>query len=81
MWKYILYYCIFIAICFFVPCFFVSFEKSDIDENINKEIKEDNIVQNKDIIKLLLTETNEVIEVPIDDYLKGVLLRRNANRF
>ena len=80
MWKYCLYFCIFILICFLMPSFFI---RQDVGMLEDIKSEEENIYEssNYNKIRLLLKEQNEVIELSMDDYIKGVLLRRNANRF
>lgn len=61
MRKMIAFYCLCMVICFLIPNIFVK-------KNDNKTFKY------VDKIRLLLTETNEVIELSLDDYIKGVLI-------
>ena len=75
--KNILIYCLFIAICFLIPSFFIDFKEVD-NKKINTEkdyiVSGENIKESKEIIKLLLKETNQIIELSMDDYIKGVVL-------
>ena len=78
MWKYILSFCLFMALCFMVPSFFTDFSKVNIDEiDINGRNISGDVMANEsgDKIKLLLSESNEIIELTMDDYIKGVVLR------
>ena len=61
MRKIIVIFICYMVVCFLIPSFFI------------KQNKKDEIVM-IDKIKLLLTETNEVIELSLDDYIKGVLV-------
>ena len=83
MWKNILLFCLFIAICFMVPFIFLDIDMSigKISNDENKIIESGDIVENVsgDIIKLLLKESGKIIELSMDDYIKGVVLRRNAD--
>lgn len=75
MLKKFLLFAIFIAFCFMVPSFFIDFTKVSTniknETNQNEEIKK---VEGEEVIKLLLTESNEVIELSMDEYIKGVVL-------
>ena len=83
MWKNILWYILFMTICFMLPCVFLDIDMT----NSNKINIEDEIIKSGDVIKkesgdtikLLLKESNKIIELSMDDYIKGVVLRRNAN--
>ena len=83
MWKNILLFCLFIAICFMVPFIFLDIDMSigKISNDENKIIESGDIEENVsgDIIKLLLKESGKIIELSMDDYIKGVVLRRNAD--
>ena len=85
MWKSILLFCLFITFCFLLPSFFIDF--SMVNNNvINVQEKYEksgdvNVVESGEKIKLLLSESNKVIELSMDDYIKGVVLRRNAYNF
>ena len=78
MWKYILYYCLFIAVCFMLPCFFLDIDMTNNSKFSNEnEIVDSNDMQkieSKDMIKLLLSKSNQIIELTMDDYIKGVVL-------
>ena len=83
MWKNILWYILFMTICFMIPCIFLDIDMTN-STKINTEdemIKSGDVIKNEsgDIIKLLLKESNKIIELSMDDYIKGVVLRRNAN--
>ena len=83
MWKNILWYILFMTICFMIPCIFLDIDMTN-STKINTEdemIKSGDVIKNEsgDIIKLLLKESNNIIELSMDDYIKGVVLRRNAN--
>lgn len=76
MWKKFLLFALFITLCFMIPCFFIDFTK--INEKVeNLKIGSGEIVEikNGDTIKLLLTTSKEVIELTMNDYIKGVVLR------
>ena len=76
MWKYILSYCLFIAICFMIPSFFIDFKEVNNKEISNENKKSGDTAKNesKYMIKLLLSESKEIVELSMDDYIKGVLL-------
>lgn len=76
MWKYILSYCLFIAICFMIPSFFIDFKEVNNKEiNIENKGSGDTLAnESKYMIKLLLSESKEIVELSMDDYIKGVLL-------
>ena len=82
MWKNILWYILFITICFMLPCVFLDIDMTN-STKINAEdeiIKSGDVIKKEsgDTIKLLLKESNKIIELSMDDYIKGVVLRRNA---
>ena len=82
MLKKFLLFALFIVLCFMMPCFFIDFAKVNIKiEKSNIESGEILKSQSEDKIKLLLTNSNEIIELSMDDYIKGVVLRRNAYNF
>lgn len=58
---------------------------SDKNSDISKEIKKDNSITEKyrkyEKIKLLHTSTNEIQEIPMEEYLKGVVSARDASFF
>lgn len=57
---------IFIIICYMIVCFLIpSFLIRQLKRNEIKQV---------DTIRLLITDTNEVVEMSLDDYLKGVLV-------
>lgn len=77
MLKKFLLFAVFIAFCFLVPCFFMNFKTiniSKVEEKAEYSGDENSSMINKEKIKLLLTESNQVIELSFDDYIKGVLL-------
>lgn len=78
MWKKLLLFCLFMALCFIVPSFFIDFSKVNTDKIDLKNISNlsgDNLKNaNGDKIKLLLSESNQIIELSLDDYIKGVVL-------
>ena len=82
MWKNFLWYILFMTICFMLPCLFLDIDMTNSTKiNIEDEITTSgDIVKNEsgDVIKLLIKESNQVIELDMDDYIKGVVLRRNA---
>lgn len=82
MWKKFLLYSLFMAICFMVPCLFIEINainnKKNMLEMNNVGSGESSINEDKTVIKLLLSESNQVVELSMNDYIKGVLLRRNA---
>lgn len=80
MLKKFLLFAVFIAFCFLVPCFFIDFtavnySKDKVNEDNSGEI---NFLDSKFLdtkkIKLMITETNEILELSFDDYIKGVVL-------
>ena len=73
MWKYILLFCLFIAMCFMIPSFFIDF--NSINNEKIKIVSGDVIKKESgDVIKLLLSESNQVVTLSMNDYIKGVLL-------
>ena len=64
MKKIIIIYLICIIVLFFLPVFFVKEQQSE------KEYLE----QNNRKIKVLLTDTEEIIEIDLDDYIMGVIV-------
>lgn len=69
MKKIIVLYILSIVVVFFMPVFMVKeYDVKEFDINKN-EINENDI-----IIKLLLSETNEVVELSLDEYIMGVLV-------
>lgn len=79
MWKYILCFCLFIALCFMIPSFFIDFSEVNSKQSDIENVKSSEIMENEEKIKLLFSESNEIIELTMNDYIKGVLLRRNAS--
>lgn len=81
MWKYILCFCLFIALCFMVPSFFIDFAKvSNVQKDMEKNKSDEKILSNEEMtINLLLSESKQIIKLTMNDYIKGVLLRRNAS--
>lgn len=81
MWKYILCFCLFIAMCFMMPCFFIDLDSinNKIKLDAEKNMSGDTLIdESGERIKLLLSDSNKIIELSMNDYIKGVVLRRNA---
>lgn len=82
MFKKFLLFALFIVLCFMMPCFFVDFSKINSDIDKKDLLEGENLsVTEGGTLKLLLTDSNEIIELQLEDYIKGVVLRRNANNF
>ena len=83
MKKIIFYVWIFVIICFFIPIIFVKKEEKDvvaiIEQNIISENNYENNNQNNydykryNTIKLLHSKDESIEEIPIDEYLYGVV--------
>lgn len=68
-WYVFMLYLLYMAVCFIMPTVIVG--------NINVGVDKDDKIGETfsgDSIKLLLSESNKVVEISFDDYLKGVLL-------
>lgn len=82
MRKFIIFFIIFMVICFLAPNIFIidvliAKNKSQIHSNVFEYSGEKDISVKKNAtkkIRLLLTEKNEVVELDFDDYIKGVLI-------
>ncbi len=79
MLKKFILFCIFLAISFLVPSIFIDLKMTFNDVTIESgDIKDEKNVSQKmeikDKIKLLLTDSKEIVELSMNDYLKGVLL-------
>lgn len=77
LWYALLFFLIYMLICFLIPSLINGeFNKvSQIEEIKEKKDSEFGVNANSnEKIKLLLTENNQVIELSLDDYLKGVLI-------
>ncbi len=63
----------FLLICFCIPLLFYHSENSMTEKEISKN--ENDIISSleKTMIRLLRTQQNEVIELPLEEYVKGVL--------
>lgn len=73
IWYVLLLFLLYMLICFFMP----TLINGDLSEFVNMSgKKDDNDVSyfSTDMIKLLLTESNQVVEMSFEDYLKGVLI-------
>ena len=57
-------------VCFLIPICFLEIENSE--ESKNAELEK--IKSDERIIKLLRTETGEIIKLPLEEYIKGVVL-------
>lgn len=80
MLKKFLIFAVFIAICFLVPAFFVEsrpltnkLDKEEITISGEKNLS-DTEKMHVSMIKLLLKDSNQIIELSLDDYIKGVLI-------
>lgn len=80
MLKKFLIFAVFIAICFLVPAFFVEsrpltnkLDKEEITVSGEKDLS-DTEKMHVSTIKLLLKDSNQIIELSLDDYIKGVLI-------
>ena len=95
MKNFIVFFLIVMVISFLTPNLFIhdviaidkvslaELGSSDMLENLKEklEFEESKEVATVEKIKLLLTDTNQIVELPFDDYIKGVVLRRNADNF
>ena len=80
-WYVIVFFLIYMLVCFLIPSLIngnnTQFSNGKIQKQQVKLVdttkKEDNVNLNKKI-KLLLTDINQVVELNLDDYLKGVLI-------
>ena len=74
MLKYILCFCLFIAMCFMMPCFFIELdnEKNILKSCKNENVEVDNVSEKK--LSLLLTDSGKVIEITMNEYIMGVVL-------
>ena len=86
MRKLILFICIFVFLCFFIPVIFTrtkKIEKTAEIDNINKVIQEEEkyTYQNYGTVRLLHKETGEVQELSMDEYLYRSCCCRNACKF
>ena len=82
MKKVIFFILIFIIICFFIPIIFTMKRKTeevlaDIQENDIEEVAYN--YEEYSNIKLLHNETNEIEEIPLDEYLVRSSMRRDAS--
>lgn len=80
MLKKFLIFAVFIAICFLIPAFFVEsrpltnkLDKEEITISGEKNLS-DTEKMHVSTIKLLLKDSNQIIELSLDDYIKGVLI-------
>lgn len=74
-WYVILLFIIYMIICFLIPTLVNGdFKNENIVEINNEQIKKDSEIYNSKKIKLLLTESNQVVELDFEDYIKGVLI-------
>lgn len=85
MKKILLYFLGFIAICFLIPVIFTKEDKQtsiDISDNVNveenQESNQNKVIEEYDYknyktIKLLHSANNEIEEMPLDEYLYGVV--------
>lgn len=62
MRKIIAFFVCYMIICFFIPSIFI------------RKVENKKALQDNDNIRLLISETNEVVEMSFEDYLKGVLI-------
>ncbi len=78
MLKKVMAFAIFLAVCFLVPSvFFIGKEKRIVQEKKEESGDIENLErleEEKETIRLLLTGSNEIVELKMEDYLKGVLL-------
>ena len=77
MKRYMIYFFIFISICFIIPIFFTSHFESK-QANTNLQVNEITIQSTYDYkkynkVKLLHKSTNKIEELPLDEYLYGVV--------
>ncbi len=80
MKKFIICFWFFMLICFLIPNLFLidkinlksPSKTNDLNGKIDNTKNENATVPDK--IKLLLTQTNDVVELDFDDYIKGVLI-------
>ena len=70
---FIILFLIYMLICFFMPTFINGDIRELFSKRENTIINEDN-TYNHEKIKLLMTENNLVVEMNLNDYLKGVLI-------
>lgn len=80
MLKKFLIFAVFIAICFLIPAFFVEsrpltnkLDKEEITVSGEKDLSDTEKIH-VSMIKLLLKDSNQIIELSLDDYIKGVLI-------
>lgn len=77
MWYVIVLFIIYMFFCFLIPSL-INGKVSDFIELDKKDnlpyAKNENSISEIEAIKLLLTDNNKVIELSLDDYLKGVLI-------
>lgn len=80
MLKKFLMFAIFVAICFLLPAFFIDYKhisaianEKGVTSSGENEMAENN-TEKIENIRLLLTATNQVVELSFDDYIKGVLV-------
>ena len=74
-WYVILLFVVYMLICFLIPTLVNGdFNNEKNYENNKSELREDNKVYSTNKIKLLLTESNQVVELDFEDYIKGVLI-------
>lgn len=88
MKNFIVFFFIVMVISFLTPNLFIhdviaieKFSLSELDssgvlENLKEKLDIEDVEENTEIekIKLLLTDTNQIVELPFDDYIKGVLI-------
>ena len=79
MKKYLMYISIFFVVCFGIPILFTqSFQKQQVKESSNSNVENQIIESTYDYseyntVKLLHKDTNKIEELPLDEYLYGVV--------
>jgi len=83
IWYVFILFFLYMLVCFLIPTLVnrnfnnrdVLMKEEDVEKNDTNIIKStNNIMEPIDKIKLLLTESNQVLELNFEDYLKGVLV-------
>lgn len=71
----VILFILYMVICFFIPTLVNNDSSNNIEEKqISKETRETNKIETSNKINLLLTESNQVVELNFEDYIKGVLI-------
>lgn len=74
IWYVMALFILYMLVCFFIPTLINGDFKSPNENKEKTEEKKEINVSSVSTIKLLLTESNQVVELSLDDYLKGVLI-------